>query len=114
MCVIVISSVLKHVSKEKSVGVAGRRFQHLRMQLQKMLRELESQSSRTRRITVRVSQSLQTTNKFTEILDFHVHNRMPKKRHHRQGQHRDNGSVPCPTKMQSYDFETRSKTKYDN
>ena len=42
MCV--ISSPIKHVSKEKSVGVAGRRFQHLTMQLQKMLTELESQS----------------------------------------------------------------------
>ena len=44
MCV--ISSLLKHVSKVKSVYVAGRLpvFQHLTMQLQKMLRELESQS----------------------------------------------------------------------
>ena len=33
MCV--ISSLLEHVSKEKSVGVAGRLFQHLTMQLQK-------------------------------------------------------------------------------
>ena len=42
MCV--ISSFLKHVSKEKSVAVAGRLFEHLTMQLQIMLRELESQS----------------------------------------------------------------------
>ena len=40
----VISSLLKHVSKEKSVGVAGRLFQLLTIELQKMLRELESQS----------------------------------------------------------------------
>jgi len=39
-----LSSLLRHASKEKSVGVAGRRFQHLTMQLQKMLRKLESQS----------------------------------------------------------------------